>query len=235
MQKEVFKDCELYCGDALEILPTLGECADMIMTDPPYRLTSGGGNNSALGGCLNRDSYDNTGCIVTCDITFKEISDLCFNALRIGCHSYIMTNNRNMEEALRENRLSGFQFHNLLVWDKQTVTPNRFYMNRLEFCIMSYKNKTRFINNMSMDNLFSVKNSKGDGHPTQKPVELMKFWIKQSTQENETVLDPFMGVGATGVAARKLGRKFIGIEIEQKWFDVACKRIENADRQGEMF
>lgn len=70
-------------------------------------------------------------------------------------------------------------------------------------------------------------------HPTQKPIALMQWCIERTT--GETILDPFMGSGTTGVACAKLGRKFIGIEIEEKYFDIAVRRIEDAYRQGDMF
>jgi site-specific DNA-methyltransferase (adenine-specific) len=73
------------------------------------------------------------------------------------------------------------------------------------------------------------------GHPTEKPVGLMSYIVRLSVRENRTILDPFMGSGTTGVAAIQLGRKFIGIEREQKYFDIACQRIEQAVAQGQLF
>jgi site-specific DNA-methyltransferase (adenine-specific)/modification methylase len=72
-------------------------------------------------------------------------------------------------------------------------------------------------------------------HPTQKPLALMKWCVELLPKDSETIADPFMGSGTTGVAAVQMGRKFIGIEREQKYFDIACKRIEDAQRQGDMF
>ena len=71
-------------------------------------------------------------------------------------------------------------------------------------------------------------------HPTQKPIELMEWCITQ-VGNPQTILDPFMGSGTTGVAAVQMGRKFIGIEREPKYFEIACKRIEDAQRQVDMF
>jgi len=71
-------------------------------------------------------------------------------------------------------------------------------------------------------------------HPTQKPIEVMK-WVIDLCPKAETILDPFMGSGTTGVAAIQLGRKFIGIEREPKYFEIACKRIERAVAQGQLF
>jgi site-specific DNA-methyltransferase (adenine-specific)/modification methylase len=75
------------------------------------------------------------------------------------------------------------------------------------------------------------------GHPTQKPLDLMKWTIAQidHCHKVETILDPYVGSGTTGVAAVQMGRKFIGIEREPKYFDIACKRIEDAQKQGDLF
>jgi DNA modification methylase len=72
-------------------------------------------------------------------------------------------------------------------------------------------------------------------HPTEKPLPLLSKWTQQFTDKGETILDPFMGSGTTGVAAVQMGRKFIGIEREPKYFDIACRRIEDAQRIGDMF
>jgi len=77
--------------------------------------------------------------------------------------------------------------------------------------------------------------SQNFGHPTQKPVDLMGYLVRLSVRPNGVCFDPFMGSGTTGVAAARLGRRFIGIEIEPRYFDIACRRIEEAQRQGDMF
>lgn len=80
----------------------------------------------------------------------------------------------------------------------------------------------------------SGMNAERIGHPTQKPLRLMK-WCVDFVPDAQTILDPFMGSGTTGVAAVQMGKSFIGIEREPKYFDIACKRIEDAQRQGDMF
>ena len=77
-------------------------------------------------------------------------------------------------------------------------------------------------------------NSKGKLHPTQKPVALMAYMVQTYSNEGETILDPYMGSGTTGEACMNLGRDFIGIEREPKYFDIACRRIEDAQRQGRL-
>ena len=91
------------------------------------------------------------------------------------------------------------------------------------------------VNPKTVLKISSVPNNTGKQHPTQKPVALMEYLIKTYTNEGETVLDFTMGSGTTGVACANLGRKFIGIEIERKYFDIACERIEAAYAQGRLF
>ncbi len=72
-------------------------------------------------------------------------------------------------------------------------------------------------------------------HPTQKPIAVMEWVINQCKKTPQTILDPFMGSGTTGLACMNLNRKFIGIEIDPQYFDIACERIDQAQRQGRLF
>jgi site-specific DNA-methyltransferase (adenine-specific) len=130
---------------------------------------------------------------------------------------------------------SGFRFHTLLVWDKRAALPNKYYQNVTEFGLFMFKGKARTIKDPASKNLVTIFQRDVSEHPTEKPVELMRFWIGNSTDAGNMVLDPFMGSGTTGVAALQLDRQFIGIEQDERWFDIACKRIEEAQRQGDLF
>ena len=115
---------------------------------------------------------------------------------------------------------------NLLAWRKQNKTANRYYMNQLEFILLLRKGKARTINNRGTSNCLDVLNIIGTkNHPTEKPVELMQILVENSSQPGETVLDPFMGTGATGVACVATGRKFIGMELDQDYFHIAGRRM----------
>jgi DNA modification methylase len=239
-RREIIGDCVLYCGDALEILPTIS--ADLIVTDPPYKLTSGGGTprngQQRMSGCFNSELYSNDGNIVECNIDWPDFMPLLYGVLKPGCHAYVMANNRHVQAMLNEAESSGFLFHNLLVWDKGTATPNRWYMKNLEFCGFFYKQRSKYIADCGAKQLIYVPQEDYAGHPTTKPVALMEHYIRNSSEIGDVVLDPFMGVGSAGVAAVRSGRKFVGIEIDQKWFDHACRRIEarlKAPQQAEMF
>jgi site-specific DNA-methyltransferase (adenine-specific) len=111
-----------------------------------------------------------------------------------------------------------------LVWDK--MQPENFSMAMAEFAFFNKKRPAKIFR------MHPASFSKE--HPTQKPLELMLWCIEQAGTP-QTILDPFMGSGTTGVAAIQMGRKFIGIEREPKYFEIACKRIEAAYAQGQLF
>jgi DNA modification methylase len=90
-------------------------------------------------------------------------------------------------------------------------------------------------NDIGLTSVWRIAPDSGSGHVCAFPLELPRRCIAISTSENDLILDPYMGSGTTGVAAFEMGRKFIGIEREQKYFDIACKRIEDAQRQGDLF
>ena len=218
----------LILGDAIEYMAQHKDISDCIVCDPPYKLTSGGKNTGEMGGCFSTEIYNNDGSIVDCDIDWPDFMPMIYDSLKHG-HAYIMSNNRNVQAMLNAAEQAGFGFHNLLVWDKVTATPNRWYMKNCEFTGFFYKGKAFMINDCGNNQLIRIAQRDEDSdHPTQKPVRLMEYYIRNSTQPGQTVFDPFMGSGTTGVAAIKLGRKFIGIEKVEKYFDQACKRIEQA-------
>ena len=138
-----------------------------------------------------------------------------------------MVNARNLKDLQTAAEDAGFEFQQLIVWDKGNTTPNKYYLNAFELILMLRKGNARNINNLGTKNILHVPNIIGDKlHPTEKPVELMKILIENSTEEGDTVIDPFMGVGATGIAARESNREFIGVEIDEKYFKIAKERIE---------
>ncbi len=226
-------DCTLYQGDCLEIMPTLGK-VDAVVTDPPYLLESGGNTTGGMGGKFRRDRYDNDGAIVPTDIIWSDFMPYIAACLPDG-HAYVMVNNRHVQAALVAAQNAGFRFHNILVWEKGTATPNRWYMKNCEFTLFLFRGKARPISDCGAKQLLRSPNVRNAEHPTEKPGELMAHYIGNSTDRNQTILDPFMGSGTTGVACAKLGRKFIGIELEPKYFDIACKRVEDAYKQPDLF
>jgi len=218
-------DCRLILGNSLDVLPGLGRF-DCVVTDPPYRLVSGGNSTGEMGGCFSKDRYDNSGSIVDCDIDWSDWIPILDSVMASRSHGYIMSNNRHVANCMNAVEAAGFHFHNLLVWDKRTATPNRWYMKNCEFTVFFSKGKAFSINGCGAKQLVHVPARDISDHPTEKPVALMEHYIRQSTQPGDSVLDPFTGVGSTAVAAIRSGRRFTGIEINEKWYRIACQRCQ---------
>lgn len=238
MEKTVIENITLYLGDAKQILPALvaeGLRAKCCVTDPPYLLTSGG-PNGVMCGAFDSSRYDNGGHLVACDIDWKEIMCLVWDCLAEQSHAYVMANNRNVLPMLRAaEQDAGFGFHNLLVWDKVTGTPNRWYMKNGEFTGFFYKGKAYEINDCGSMSVIRYQHTDVSKHPTEKPVSLMEYYIRNSTDVGELVIDMFMGSGSTGVAAARAGRAFVGIEMDPAHYKTAVDRITEEVQRGQTF
>ena len=219
----------LILGDMREIVPTLGP-VDCIVSDIPYKIELGGNTTGIMRGKFDKSVYDNSGSIINADIEFDEFMPLLAKVMPQG-HAYFMVNNRWVGAVENAALAAGFRFHNWLVWHKSTATPNRWYMKNLEFTLFVFRGEGRKINDCGSKQMIMVPNVLNGQHETEKPVSLMAYYIKNSTEKGQTILDPFMGSASTGIAAVNLGRKFIGIEIEEKHFDTACRRIERETKQ----
>lgn len=222
----------IFNGDALKILPSL-EPADLLVVDPPYKLTTGGESPSTPGarrmqGCFKESEYANDGNIVECNIDWTDFMPHLFRAVKDPGHAYIMANNRHIANCENAALAAGFHLHNWLVWDKITATPNRWYMKNCEFTGFFSKGKAFFVNDCSAKQLIRCPQVDVSDHPTEKPVALMRQYIEQSSKKGQSVIDPFMGSGSTGVAAIQAGRTFIGIEKDEKFFKMAIERITAA-------
>ncbi len=201
----------LYQGDCLEILPTLGK-VDAVVTDPPYGV-----------GFVN--GYYDAGKWVTRFHGVKIAGDdRPFDpAPFLDYRHVVMFGANNFSSKLPDSR--GWVF-----WDKK---PGMKKMDQGDG-EMIWTNKDKSIRRV----VYLWNGLQRDGelgqvhyHPTQKPVELMKWLIENYAKDADTILDPFMGSGTTGVAAVQLQRNFIGIEIDPGYFAIAKKRIELAQAQ----
>lgn len=195
------------------------------MTDPPYKCISGGkphkkGQPSGMLSLNDGKVFDYNDCPP------RQYMPLLYRVLKNGCHAYVMTNFLNLREMMDEATKAGFQMHNLLVWEKNNATPSRWYMKNAEFTLFLRKGKAKRIKNVGSKMVHRFNNILGDKtHPTEKPVELMKFYIENSSNEGDVVLDPFMGSGSTGLACLDAGREFIGIEVDNKYYEIAKDRL----------
>lgn len=221
----------LILGDALQELKKLDDSSvDLVVTDPPYKLNKTTGGVSKTGFVDkwqgNIKGSDKTASILN-DIKFSEWLPEVYRVLKDNSHCYIWVNDKNLSDLQKEAEKVGFRLHNILIWHKNNLTPNRWYMKNCEFILFLYKGKAKPIKNKNSAQLFEVKNKSGKNklHPTEKPVEILKCLIENSSNEHDIVLDPFMGSGTTGVACLYTDRYFVGIELDKKYFDVAEKQI----------
>lgn len=214
------------CFDAMKEIPD--GVIDMIWTDPPYRVISGG-TKSELGVRWNNSVLSkNDGKIFNHnDVNILDYMKEFFRILKDGSHCYVMTNNINLKELLICAENVGFNFHNLLVWRKNTCTANRWYMKEMELICFFYKKPAKTINNPSSKQIFEFDNPKNKNHPTEKPYQLVEHYILNSSVENDCILDPFGGYGATAIAAMNTNRKWVCIEKETEYYDKAINRIIN--------
>jgi site-specific DNA-methyltransferase (adenine-specific) len=217
----IIGNATLYLGDCRNILPTLGKVDDVV-TDPPYginyvpRDTSGekrGGGGTAYGqvGLLEDDKAGDIGFVL--EYPFA-----------------IVWGGNYFADQLPANA-------SWMIWDKKT-DPAHYGKMTFADCELAWcsDGKPARIFRHIWNGIVRQGEEANTPrvHPTQKPVALMR-WCVERTKDAETILDPFMGSGTTGVASVQMGKKFIGIEREPKYFDIACKRIEDAQRQGDMF
>lgn len=220
-RKEVIGDATLYLGDCLEILPTLPK-VDAVITDPPYDAKTHEGHLSSVADRqdLGFSMLENFPAVVDALVEIAE------RWVVMSCATSHCLDAQSRHDFIRMG-----------VWIKPNGAP-QFTGDRPgtgweAIAIFHRKGKKKW--NGGGHHAVWTYNIESGMHPTQKPISLVNKWLQQFTDGGETILDPFMGSGTTGVACANLGRKFIGIEIEPKYFDIACERITNAYRQERMF
>ena len=158
-----------------------------------------------------------------------------YRVLKEESHCYIFTNSLNLQEMLNEATKAGFKLHNLLVWEKNNCTPSQYYMKNCEYVLFLRKGKAKWINNIGESKtVHKFNNIIGNKlHPTEKPVDLLEYYLLNSSEPNDVVLDPFMGAGSMGEACILNNRNFIGIELDSTYFQIAKDRIGQAQFQKE--
>jgi len=219
-RKEVIGNATLYLGDCREVLPSLAT-ADLVLTDPPYGIGRdngmGGGGTDSTGRWKRKPQvyvggWDNE----------RPDVDLLNLVIAAGSKAIIWGGNYLADALPRSGRW--------LVWDKRNVMPSYSDVELAWTNVAGVATKMYAV-------CVAGPLAHQDGpraHPTQKPVKLVR-WCQTFAPDARTVCDPFMGSGSTGVACHADDRAFIGIERDPSYFDIACRRIEDAQRQGNLF
>jgi len=221
----------IYNEDCLEGMKRLPDGSiDLVLTDPPYKVTSRG-NAGNSGGMLQKDINKKGQVFKNNDIEIENYLPIFYDKLKEKSHCYIMTNHTNLVHFLKVIDNSEFHFIKSLVWDKGNKIMGQYYMSQFEYILFLRKGAGKMINNCGTSDILSVPNKKtkdknGDNiHDTEKPVKLMQVLIENSSQSGDIILDPFIGSGTTAVAALKTKRKIIGYELEEKYYNMAIKRM----------
>lgn len=216
----------LMYGDCLELMKSIPDSSvDCCVSDIPYKLTGGGKGDGVNSKRPKGILSDNNQLMHVPE--FKDWLPELYRVMKDGSHTYLMCNFKNLSKLMNETLVAGFKHVNLLVWEKNNCTPSQFYMKNCEYTLLLRKGKSKYINNIGgsktvhkFDNIIGNK-----VHPTEKPISLMSFYVENSSSENDTILDMFMGSGSTGVACVNTNRSFIGIEMNDKYFEIAKQRI----------
>lgn len=212
---ETIGDATLYLGDCRDILPTLGK-VDAVVTDPPY------GIGEARAGNASRSSL----------ATSRDYGDHEWDNEPIAPETMAL-----VRAAGRWQIIFGGNYYDCppsscwLVWDKLNGA------NDFADCELAWTNMPKAVRRIRYlwHGMLRANGEERGDHPTQKPIGVMVWALQQLPADARTVIDPFMGSGTTGVACVKNGLAFVGIEREARYFDAACRRIEEAYRQPRLF
>jgi site-specific DNA-methyltransferase (adenine-specific) len=216
-------DAELHLADCRDVLPTLSG-VDAVVTDPPYGVNLGARTGSSR--YLN-ERYAST------DDTPKYIASVCVPAITTCLYLFgrvaMTPGNRCMWMYPQPDDVG--------IWyNPASTNRGRWGFSYASAFIFYYGRDPHNVGNGMRPNSVAGACDPVDGidHPCPKPLLFMRWMVERASLAGDTVLDPFMGSGTTGVACAQLGRRFIGCEIEPKYFDIACKRIEEATKQGDL-
>lgn len=229
MSKDVVtNEYSLLLGDCLERMKEIPDVSvDLCVSDIPYKLTGGGKGDGANSKRPKGILEDNSQLMEV--PKFEDWLPELYRVMKNGTHLYLMCNFKNLNDLMNKSLAVGFKHINLLVWEKNNCTPSQFYMKNCEYALLLRKGASKYINDIGgSKTVHKFENIIGNKvHPTEKPVDLMEFYVKNSSNVGDTVLDMFMGSGSTGVACVNTNRKFLGIEMDEGYFNIAKNRIED--------
>lgn len=224
----------IYLGNSYEIIKDIPDkSVNLIVIDPPYDMTSGGNGKKEMALRFKeryRELEDN-GLNVGMDLSFlKELERVCkYIYIYIWCNKTLLFKLINYYYDRKDINLD------LITWGKTNPMPlsNNHFLNDTEYCLCIHEKGVGWNVNagaLVKKKCYMLPVNKEDkdlyGHPTIKPIEIIKNFILNSSDENDIVLDCFMGSGTTCVACKELGRRYIGIEINEKYYEIAKDRLK---------
>lgn len=208
---------QLIHGDCLEVMRDIPDgSVDMVMTDIPYGKVNRKSNGL-------RNLYKGNADIVNFDLSqlITGLSRVCGKSIYIFCGT-------EQVSEIRSTLVKNGYSTRLGIWEKTNPSPMNgqyIWLSSVECCVYGKKSGAIF-NEHCKSSVWRFPTARGKLHPTMKPVKLIEYLINTSSTTNDLIFDPFMGSGTTGVAAKNLNRKFIGIELNEDYFNIAKARIE---------
>jgi len=199
------------------------ESVDLLITDPAYESLE---KHRAVGTTTrlkHSKSSSNDWFRVFPNARFGELFDEVFRVLRRDTHFYLFCDAETMFVAKPEGERAGFRFWKPLVWDKRSIGMGYHYRARYELILFFEKGKRR-LNNLGIPDIISEPRIHR-GYPAEKPARVSEILISQSSQPGEVVADPFMGSGSVGVAAARLGRRFLGTDLNPEAVRVSAEKL----------
>lgn len=227
------------CLNALKRIPM--DSIDLVITDPPYNLglfmkqraTNLQKMRSNFFGTAGWDNMEFSEWEHSMNALFSELSRVC----KHGASMIVFMAIIKVESVIRLAEQYGFYYKTTGIWHKNNPMPrnmNLQFVNSTEAWIYftwgakcgTFNNHEKLLHDFVETPVAPKKEREYGKHPTQKPVKLMNFFVETLSNEEDTILDPFMGSGSTGVAARIAGRNFIGIELDSNYYEIAKRRIK---------
>ena len=206
-------------GDCLQEMKKIPDgSVDMVLTDPPYGMSfQSNYRKEKYNTIKNDDSLD----------WMNEFVSQSYRVAKNNTAHYVFCSFHNID-IFKQAFEKKFKIKNILVWEKNNTSMGDLkadFAPKIEFILFLQKGR-RLINGKRDPNIFKFARTGNKNHPTEKPVDLNEYLLSKFSDETETVLDPFMGSGTTGVACKNLNRNFIGIELDATYFEIAKKRIQ---------
>ena len=237
MKFEQFGNIKLYNADCMEVIKGMpNRNIDLIITDPPYKFENKGGGFFAKNNSTQRTYLDNLRNIKCTEFEPLPFLDILKDKLK-KFYGYFFCNKSLVEDYIRFARDNKYIF-DILVMAKSNPIPsyNNHHLSDLEYVIMIRENGTYFSKHKNIDDFrkFYLKSSKKGMHPAEKPVDLIERYIRTSSKEGDVIFDPFMGSGTTGVACVNTNRSFVGIELDNNYFNIAKTRVNDVSKDNQL-
>ena len=228
----------IYLGDCYELIKQIPDkSVDLIYTDPPYEMQSGGGGHSALSQRILKTNYVDLDKIRN-GIDYSILDEFCRVLKKI--YVYIWCSKDQILPYMKYFIDGKKCLFDILFWGKTNPTPasNNLFLNNVEYLLVFRDKGTYYAKGYELKSKYYISplnvSDKGDyEHPTIKPLELVKRHILNSSAEGGVILDPFLGSGTTCVAAKELGRQYLGFEINETYYKIAKDRLNGINQKGE--